>query len=37
MMRREIDKKWLDIPELRNRFFDLFKVGCINHSDLSNR
>jgi hypothetical protein len=37
LMRREVDKNWLDIPELRNMFFRLFKIGCINHSDLSER
>ena len=37
LMRREVDKNWLETPELRNMFFRLFKVGCINNSDLSER
>src|SRR6185295_846815 len=36
-MRSEIDKGWLDIPDLRNRFYRIFRVGLINPKSEMNR
>jgi hypothetical protein len=36
-MAREIDKAWLWNPEIRDRFFHFFRIGCVNKSDLSKR
>lgn len=36
MLQQEIDKDWLWNPELRNKFWRIFKVGCINlHSEMN--
>lgn len=36
-MQKEIDKNWLWEPEIRDVFFRLFRIGCINKGDLSRR
>lgn len=32
-----VDPSWVHIPEIRNAFFRLFEVGCINHTSESTK
>lgn len=37
MMRRRVDKNWLWDPEIRNKFWRIFKIGLLNETSEMQR